>query len=129
MATIQAYGLVGAPPNIANLCTAQTGNGPSTNVADLGDRALMPAVLHIVTTVGATPTCTYLVEGSADGAVWFAAAIADPSAPETPTVATFAITTATTTVKLVRPNHPYRYLRLTLSANTNVTNSIDLWVF
>jgi hypothetical protein len=127
--SIPAYGLVAAPPNAANLSTGQTGNGQSTNVADRGDRFGGPALLVIVTTVGATPTCTYAVEGSADGTVWFAVAIADPSAPETVSVATFAVTTATTTLKILRPNHPWRFLRLTYSANTNVTNTADLWVF
>lgn len=129
MPTLPAYGLSAGLPNSANLSTGQTGNAASTNVADRGDRFTSPALLVIVTTVGATPTCTYAVEGSADGTVWFAVAIADPSAPETVSVATFAITTATTTLKILRPNHPWRFLRITYSANTNVTNTADLWVF
>jgi hypothetical protein len=118
----------------ANLCTAQTGTGATTNIADRGGVAASgglattgPAILRIVTTVGATPTCTYLIEGSADGTNWFAAPYATVAAPETVAVATFAITSATTTNMHLRPNHAWRYLRVTLSANTNVTSTIDIF--
>ena len=128
MATLGATDRI-AYPNTVNLATAQTGNGASTNVADRGRNAACTALLKIVTTIGATPTCTYAVEGSADGADWFPVAIADAATPETVSVATFVITTATTTRKILRPNHPWRLLRVTMSANTNVTNTIDLTVF
>jgi hypothetical protein len=115
-------------PTAANLATAQVGSGASTNIVDRG-RGYVSALLKITTTIGATPTCTYAIEGSADGTNWFPAAYADSATPETVSVATFAITTATTAYKILRPNHPWRYLRVTLSANTNVTNTIDVWVF
>lgn len=120
MATVPITG------NTANLCTAQTGNGVTTNVADRGAIGGGPGILRIITTVGATPTCTYLVEGSADGTNFFAAPIALVTAPETVSVATFAITTAATTLFHIRPNHAWRYLRVTMSANTNVTSTIDV---
>jgi hypothetical protein len=112
----------------ANLCTAQTGNGATTNIADRGLK-YGPALLRIVTTVGATPTCTYLVEGSMNGTDWSPAPIADPATPETVSVATFVVTTATTTLKYLRPFHAWRYLRITFSSNTNVTNTVDVWTF
>lgn len=127
MATVSALA-GGALPNNAVLSTAQAGNGASSNVVDRGNSG-GPALLKIVTTVGATPTCTYAIEASADGTTWFAAAYSDLATPETLSVATFAITTATTTLKILRPNHPWRYLRVTYSANTNVTNTADVWVF
>lgn len=135
MATVTTVGT--SATGTVNLCTALTGNVPTTNIADRGQvvgasargGTTGPALLRIVTTVGATPTCTYLVEGSANGTDWFPAPIADPATPETPSVATFAITSATTTMKFLRPGHPWRYLRVTMSANTNVTNTIDLWTF
>lgn len=135
MATLNTVGTLAN--GSVNLCTAQTGTGATTNIADRGqvvasaDRGATtgPALLRIVTTVGATPTCTYLVEGSANGTDWFAAPIADPATPETVSVATFAITTATTTLKFLRPGHAWRYLRITFSSNTNVTNTVDLWTF
>lgn len=130
MATTVARMSNAAPgPNNANLSTAQTGNGASTNVVDRGAGAACTALLKVTTTVGATPTCTYAIEGSADGSDWYAVAYADSATPETVSVATFAITTATTVRKILRPNHPWRYLRVTMSANTNVTNTIDVWVF
>lgn len=127
MATVTAFG-GGALPNSASLSAAQTGNGVSTNIADRG-AAVGPALLKVTTTVGATPTCTYALEGSADGTNWFAVAYADSATPETVSVATFAITTATTVYKILRPNMPWRYLRITYSANTNVTTTADVWTF
>lgn len=116
-------------PNSARLSAAQAGTGASTNIADRGGAVDRPALLVITTTVGATPTCTYAIEGSADGTSWFAVSYADPATPDTGAVATFALTTAGTTLKILRPNQPWRYLRLTYSANTNVTNTADLYVF
>lgn len=110
------------------LSTSQTGNGQSTNVADRSG-SNGSALLTIVSTVGATPTVTVAIEGSAEGTDWFPVAYADAATPETVTVATFAITTATTTRKILRPFHPWRFLRLTYSANTNVTLTANLYVF
>jgi hypothetical protein len=112
----------------ANLSTAQVGNGASTNVVERGG-SVDVALVKVTTTIGATPTCTYLIEGSADGVNWFAVPYADSATPTTVTVATFVITTAITAYKYVQPNVPARFLRLTYSANTNVTNTVDVWVF
>lgn len=122
-----AAALAGGLGNAANLSAAQTGIGASTNIVDRVG-ATGAALLKITTTVGATPTCTYAIEGSADGANWFSVAYADSATPETVSVATFVITTATTVYKILRPNHPWRFLRITYSANTNVTNTADIWV-
>lgn len=127
MATIEAIPS-GQFPDATNLSAAQTGNGASTNVADRGG-SLGPALLKITTTVGATPTCTYAIEVSADGTAWLAAAYADSATPTTVSVATFVITTATTVYKVLRAEIPWRFLRVTYSANTNVTNTADLWTF
>lgn len=128
MPTIQALG-GDRLPNTARLSTAQTGDGASTSVVDRGAATERPALLTIVTTVGATPACTYAIEGSADGVGWFPVSYADPATPETPAVGTFDITAAATTRKILRPGQPWRFLRLTYSANTNVTNTADLHVF
>lgn len=114
--------------NTANLSTAQTGNGASTNILDRGGSTDV-ALVKITTTIGATPTCTYAIEGSPDGTNWYSVPYADSATPTTVSVATFVITTATTAYKIVQPNVPVRYLRLTYSANTNVTNTADVWVF
>lgn len=131
MATINTVGVLAN--GSANLCTAQTGNAATTNVADRGGQVgritTGPALLKIVTTVGATPTCTYLVEGSADGVTWTPVIIADSATPTTLSFATFTITSATTTVKHIQANQPYRYFRVTMSSNTNVTSTIDIYTF
>lgn len=121
---------VGAPyaPAGSSLAAAQTGSGPSTNILDRGGR-VGPGLLKVTTTIGATPTCTYAIEGSPNGVDWFPIAYADSATPETLSVATFVITTATTVWKILRQNHPWRFLRVSMSANTNVTTTIDAWVF
>jgi hypothetical protein len=128
MATISAFG-GDRYPNSARLSVAQSGNGTSTNVVDRGAATERPALLTITTTVGATPTCTYVIEGSANGTQWFPAAYSDPATPETVSVAPFDLTAAGTVHRLLRPGHPWRYLRLTYSANTAVTNTADITIF
>jgi hypothetical protein len=124
MATLEADPQGGLSETV-NLSTAQTGNGASTNVVDRGI-ARGTALVKVTTTVGATPTCTYLIEGSADGTNFYAAAYADSATPATVVATTFVITTATTAYKIVQAG-PWRYLRVTFSANTNVTNTVDVW--
>jgi hypothetical protein len=128
MATIQATG-GGAYPNTASLSAAQTGSATSTNIVDRGAFTGRPALLKITTAVGATPTCTYAIEGSADAANWYSVPFADSATPTTFGFATFTITTATTTLKLLQADQPWRYLRITYSTNTNVTNTADIWTF
>lgn len=127
MATVDATP-TGGFADTASLSAAQTGNGASTNVADRGG-ARGPALLKITTTVGATPTCTYALEASTDGTNWFPCPYSDSAAPTTVSVATFAITTATTVFKHLLTDYAWRYFRITYSANTNVTNTADIWVF
>lgn len=126
MATLDATPNGG--PDTANLSTAQTGNGASTNVADRGG-AIGPALLKLTTTIGATPTVTIAIEGSADGANFFNVPYATSAAPTTVVVANVVITTATTNYYTIQANVPVRFLRLTYSANTNVTTTADLWTF
>lgn len=102
------------------LSTAQTGTGASTNVANRGDGPGAGALV-VTTTVGATPTITFTIEGSADGTNWYAAAYSLVATPETVAVAAITITTAVTTTYLLRPDHAWDYLRLNITANTNVT--------
>ncbi|MEV8395922.1 MULTISPECIES: hypothetical protein [unclassified Streptomyces] len=128
MATLQAYG-GDRLPNSARISSAQTGNGVSTHIVDRGAVTGRPALLTLTTAVGATPTCTYQIEGSANGTSWWPAAYADPATPETASVAAFDVTTAGTTHKFLRPGHPWRFLRITYSANTAVTNTADIVIF
>jgi hypothetical protein len=108
------------------LSTAQTGTGDSTNTADR--RALGgAAALIITTTVGATPTVTVAIQGSADGTNWWNVAYGLVATPNTVAVANIVITSAVTTNYLLLPNQPWRYLKLVLSANTNVTLTANLY--
>lgn len=119
----------------SNLATALAGtNGVLTNIVQRrADKTQVPALLRIITTIGSTPTCTYLVEVSPDGASWFACQMQDlptgGGAPGTLTSATFVITTAATFWKLIAVDFPWTYLRVTTSANTNVTNTVDLFCY
>lgn len=131
MATIEASLTSGRGqyPVAVNLSTAQTGNGDSTNVLDRGGAVDGPALLKITTTIGATPTVTVNIQGSADGTNFYNVAYAASATPETVAVAAITITTATTNYYILRPNHPWRYLKLAYSANTNVTLTADVWAF
>ncbi|MFJ8844344.1 hypothetical protein ACIRFF_15730 [Streptomyces cyaneofuscatus] len=116
-------------PNSARLSDNQVDDGASTHIVDRGAGAERPALLTITTTVGEAATCSYQIEGSADGAVWWPAAYSEPETPETPSIAPFDITEAGDFVYLLRPGHPWRYLRLVYSANTAVTNTADIVIF
>jgi len=108
------------------LGTAQTGN-VSTDVFDRGD-LIGSVLLEIVSTVGATPSVVPTIVGSMDGTNFFNIAYATVAAPETVSVAAMAaITTATTTRAILRPYHPWRYMRVDYSANTNVTLTTTIY--
>jgi hypothetical protein len=127
MATVEGIPS-GGYPDTTNLSTAQTGSVATTNTVDRGG-SVGPATVRIVTTVGATPTCTYAIQGSIDDTNWFPLLYADSATPATVVATTFAITTATTTHKLISVNQPARYIRLLRSANTNVTDTIDITTY
>src|SRR5829696_10572116 len=110
-----AHGLAVPNQSVTNLSTAQAGNGASTNVVDRGG-SVGPVALRLTTAIGATPTCTYLVEGSADGTNFFAVQNADSTTPQTLVITTFVITTAATFHRLIPSGIPVRYIRVTYSA-------------
>ena len=116
-------------PGLVTLSAAQTGNGASTNILEDAD-LLNPALVTIVTTIGATPTVLIDLQGSVDGVDWWNVAYATTAAPETPVVSQVGpITTATTTRLILRPTAPWRYFRLLYSANTNVTSTATVFTF
>ena len=110
------------------LATALGGNVDSS-VATLGDGQpswsananLGPGAIVITSTAGATPTVTVNIQSSVDNVTW----VNQPYATPTTFVTTaLTVTTSVTTIYLVQaPSHaaPYAYLKLVLSANTNVT--------
>lgn len=108
--------------HIVDLSDAQTGNGDSTNVANRGTEGIgRPGAVVITSTVGATPTVTVNIQGSANGTHFHNIPYALVATPSTFVVSAITITTAVTTTYLLQANQPWAYLKLVYSANTNVT--------
>ena len=121
MATVNAPG---------NLQTAQTGDADSTNTILDAKAAFVdtgrPATVRIVSAVGATPTVTVDIQGSEDESTGFAnIPYATAAAPTTYVSAPLVITTATTSYYRLQPGRAWRYAKLVMSANTNVTLTSD----
>jgi hypothetical protein len=95
-------------------------NGPG------GEMVRQPTLVRFVTTIGATPTATYNIQGSVDNTNWSTLTFSDSATPATFISTTFALTAAATTVKIVKAGQQYRYLRVVLTAVTNVTSTIDV---
>jgi hypothetical protein len=125
MATIAPGGLGGVLGPV-NLQTAQTGNADSTNVLDRGGRR-GPAILQINATAGGTPTVTVNILGSVDGTNFFNVDYATMAAPETPAVAALTLTTTAVTQYNLR-DQAWRFLKLNMSANTNMTLTSDVYL-
>lgn len=106
-----------------------TGDGNSSSFALTTTRVRYWMLIRLVTTVGATPTATYKIQGSVDDTAFEDAYFADSSALETFANSSFDITTATTIIKLVKLGQEYRWWRVNVSANTNVTTTIDVTYF
>lgn len=109
------------------LSDAQTGNGDSTNIARRGFRDRGGGIV-ITSTIGATPTVTVNIQGSVDGVAWFNVPYALVATPRTFVLTGITITTAVTTSYLLQELIPFRYLKLALSANTNVTLTADAYL-
>jgi hypothetical protein len=113
----------------ANLQTAQTGSADSTNVVQRpsGEVNLRQMVLRIVSTIGATPTVTVNIKGSGDGTTWWNIPYSAMSAaPGDWSTAALTITTAVTALYALMPGQSWTYLKVVMSANTNVTLTTDL---
>ncbi len=110
----------GRDSRAVTLSTAQTGNADSTNTA-FREKAGDAGAIVITSTIGATPTVTVNIMGSADGTNFYNIPYALNATPETLSIAAIVITTAVTTVYQLRPGHAWLYVKLAYSANTNVT--------
>lgn len=122
MATVSAYARTSY-----TISTAQTGNGDSTDTLDRNRVPKdQPAAVEVTTAIGATPTVTLALQGSQDGTTWYNVAYSLVATPETVAVANLVITTAVTTIYLLRPNHAWRFLKAVRSANTNVTVTVKV---
>lgn len=108
------------------IAAALTGN-VDTDIAYRGLRPFGGAVV-VTSAIGATPTVTVNIQGSVDGVQWFNVPYALVATPRTFVLTAITITTATTVSYLLQENIPYRYLKLVLSANTNVTLTVDAFL-
>ena len=108
------------------LQTAQTGNADSTNTADRGQLIGGGGVV-IVSTVGGTPTVTVNLLGSLDGTNFFNVPYALVATPRTFVITAITITSAVTTSYILQELIPWRYFKLNMSANTNVTLTSTFW--
>lgn len=107
-----------------NLQTAQTGNADSTNTILDVDTA-RPSAIRITSAIGATPTVTVNILGSIDGVTFFNIPYALVASPSTFVLTALTITTAVTTFYLLQAGHAWNYVKLNMSANTNVTLTSD----
>ena len=116
------------------LSAAQTGAGDSTNVWDYGDTGQFgnnvrtkPLLVRVAATAGATPACTYAINISVDNSTYAIAAWADITDLSTVFTGTFDINATSTLVAYIHPGQVFRYLKVTYSANTNITNTVDVY--
>lgn len=109
------------------LSASQTGNGDSASAVATTDPN-MPGAVVITSAIGATPTVTVNILGSADGTNYFNIPYALVATPSTFVVAAITITTAVTTTYLLQANQPWQFIKINLSANTNVTISAKAYV-
>jgi len=127
MATLEARSAAVAP-GVVSIAEAQAGTGVTTHIADRGpSHKVGGTMIRVIPAPGATPTCTYQIEVSADGTTWGNATYADWATPNTDVSTTFVLTTAVIARKILKHPANWRYVRVTMSANTNVTNTIDVW--
>jgi hypothetical protein len=117
---------IGGPDAGVVLQTAQTGNADSTNTADRGLLTGGGGIL-IVSTVGGGPTVTVNILGSLDGTNFYNIPYALVATPRTFVVSAITITTAVTTLYLLQELVAWRYAKLNMSANTNVTLTSTFW--
>lgn len=110
-----------------NLQTGQTGSADSTNVIQRSGESTRPPILRIVSTIGATPTVTVNIMGSVDGTNFYNVAYSPLAAiAGAYTAAALVITTAVTALYALAPGQTWNFLKLVMSANTNVTLTSDL---
>jgi hypothetical protein len=115
----------GSDPGVA-LQVAQTGNADSTNTADRGLLVGGGGVV-ITSAIGATPTVTVNLQGSLDGVNFFNVPYALVATPRTFVLTAITITTAVTTNYILQELVPWRFFKIVMSANTNVTLSSTFW--
>lgn len=112
-----------APTTVAGSVTAAHFSKTTyyTDVIDRGSSTGGGAVV-ITSTIGTAPCTTKVdIQGSADGTNWFSVPYALVATPRTFVVTQLTITTAVATTYLLQELVFWRYLRLAISSNTNVS--------
>ena len=84
-------------------------------------------LVRIVTSAGTTPTVTVAIKGSRDGTNYSNLEYADSADPTSFSASDLTLTATGTAVKIIKPGQKYRYLRITLSATTGMTTTIDVY--
>lgn len=116
--------LFSAAPGVVTSIAGGNGASFTTDVLQLANPLLKPALLAIDSTAGTTITAA--VQGGIDNVNFFAAPYSTAAAPQTTAVATFTITTTTITVVHLL-EFAYLFLRIVFTANTGMTiNSVKL---
>ena len=122
-------------PAGTSLASAATGNATSTVLTAFSGAKMFTndILLRVVTTVGATPTATLNIKASPDNVTFTNVKYALIATPNTFVTTAITITTATTNVYRIPASAlaavNARYLEVVVSANTNVTYTIDAWDF
>jgi len=119
-----------APTTIAGSTTAAH-YSKTTYYSDLLDRGVSTGggAVVITSTIGTAPcTATVNIQGSADGTNWFNAPYALVATPRTFVITALTITTAVATTYLLQELVFWRYLRLAVTSNTNVTLALTATV-
>jgi len=110
--------LISAAPGLVTGSVGGSAASFNSDVFGLGNPLIKPGLLVIDSTAGTTITAA--IQGSIDNVNWFAAPYGTAAAPQTPAVATFAITTTTLTVVHVL-EFAFLFLRVAFTANTGMT--------
>ena len=83
-------------------------------------------VQFVIEAVGATPTVTFILEGSFDGTNWVACGYVTDSSSAEAFAALTKTATGSTFIFLTGPHRFYRRYRVRVTANTNVTYNCTL---
>jgi hypothetical protein len=116
-----------------NLANAATGNVTSTVLTSVGKYFTNDILLRIVTTVGSTPTATFNIKAAPDATTYTNINYAVIATPQTFVSTAIVITTATTNIYRIPASAllaaKANSLEVVVTANTNVTLTIDAWDF
>lgn len=112
--------------NISLAASGSTGNGTGTNCFVEGYDAL--AFQFVVEAAGATPTVTFKFQGSLDGVNWYDVAYVTDANDTTSTATKTVTATGASILFLDNPvARKYKFARVVVSANTNITYRAEAW--